>query len=210
MKRFFLTVILVLTMAGAFAQNGGVKGKVVSREGREAVGGVKVSIEGTTLTATTDDNGAFIFDNLPGGTYTLHFATPEFEELSIMVRVGNMLKDAGNVIIVPDNSIAVDDSMFAELDTDVESSGDASSLPSSLSASKDIFNNIASYKFSEMRFNVRGLDAQYTDVYLNGIRFNDALTGYGPWSLWSGLNDATRNQESTAGLLPSDFGVGGQ
>ncbi len=71
MKRFFLTVILVLTMAGAFAQNGGVKGKVVSREGREAVGGVKVSIEGTTLTATTDDNGAFIFDNLPGGTYTL-------------------------------------------------------------------------------------------------------------------------------------------
>lgn len=70
MKRFFLTVILVLTMAGAFAQNGGVKGKVVSREGREAVGGVKVSIEGTTLTATTDDNGAFIFDNLPGGTYT--------------------------------------------------------------------------------------------------------------------------------------------
>lgn len=209
MKRFFLTVILVLTMAGAFAQNGGVKGKVVSREGREAVGGVKVSIEGTTLTATTDDNGAFIFDNLPGGTYTLHFATPEFEELSIMVRVGNMLKDAGNVIIVPDNSIAVDDSMFAELDTDVESSGDASSLPSSLSASKDIFNNIASYKFSEMRFNVRGLDAQYTDVYLNGIRFNDALTGYGPWSLWSGLNDATRNQESTAGLLPSDFGVGG-
>lgn len=79
MKRFFLTVILVLTMAGAFAQNGGVKGKVVSREGREAVGGVKVSIEGTTLTATTDDNGAFIFDNLPGGTYTLHFATPEFE-----------------------------------------------------------------------------------------------------------------------------------
>ena len=50
MKRFFLTVILVLTMAGAFAQNGGVKGKVVSREGREAVGGVKVSIEGTTLT----------------------------------------------------------------------------------------------------------------------------------------------------------------
>jgi len=71
MKRFFLTVILVLTMAGAFAQNGGVKGKVVSREGREAVGGVKVSIEGTTLTATTDDNGAFIFDNLPGGTWAI-------------------------------------------------------------------------------------------------------------------------------------------
>jgi len=41
-------------------------------------------------------------------------------------------------------------------------------LPTSLSASKDIFNNIASYKFSEMRFNVRGYDSQYQDVYMNG------------------------------------------
>ena len=60
-----------------------------------------------------------------------------------------------------------------------------------------------------MRFNVRGLDSKYTDVYLNGIRFNDALTGYGPWSLWSGMNDATRNQESVSGLTATDYGVGG-
>ena len=60
-----------------------------------------------------------------------------------------------------------------------------------------------------MRFKVRGYDSQYQDVYLNGIRFNDALTSYGPWSLWSGLNDATRNQENTSGLTMSDYGLGG-
>ena len=54
------------------------------------------------------------------------------------------------------------------------------SLPSSLSSSKDVFNNIASYRFSEMRFNVRGYDSQYSSIYLNGIRFNDAMTGYAP------------------------------
>ena len=101
----------------------------------------------------------------------------------------------------------MDDSIFAEFDT--ESGNDAQSLPSSLSASKDVFNNIASYRFSEMRFNVRGYDSQYSDVYLNGIRFNDAMTGYTPWSLWSGLNDATRNQENTTGLAMGDVGVGG-
>ena len=100
----------------------------------------------------------------------------------------------------------MDDSIFAEFDT--ESGNDAQSLPSSLSASKDVFNNIASYRFSEMRFNVRGYDSQYSDVYLNGIRFNDAMTGYTPWSLWSGLNDATRNQEITNGSVMSDYGVG--
>lgn len=210
MKRILLTLMLALLAAGAYAQSGGVKGKVISRYGRSAVGGVKVSIDGVTQTATTDDVGEFVLDNLPKGTYTLHFEAPEFEDLSIMVRVADNVKDLNSVIIVPDSYMStVDDSLFAELDTDIESSGDNAALPSSLSASKDVFNNIASYKFSEMRFNVRGYDSQYTDVYLNGIRFNDALTGYGPWSLWSGLNDATRNQESTSGMQVSEVGLGG-
>jgi hypothetical protein len=58
-----------------------------------------------------------------------------------------------------------------------------------------------------MRFNPRGLRNE--NVYLNGIEFNDALTGYSPWSLWTGLNDATRNQESMAGLAGLGYGVGG-
>ena len=33
----------------------------------------------------------------------------------------------------------------------------------------NVFNNIASYQFSEMRFNVRGYDSQFSDVYMNGI-----------------------------------------
>ena len=33
--------------------------------------------------------------------------------------------------------------------------------------------------------------------------------GYTPWSLWSGLNDATRNQENTTGLQAADYGLGG-
>ena len=60
-----------------------------------------------------------------------------------------------------------------------------------------------------MRFNVRGYDSQYSDVYMNGIQLNDAMTGYTPWSLWSGLNDATRNQEITSGLNMGDMGIGG-
>lgn len=77
--------------------------------------------------------------------------------------------------MVPDNvAPTMDDAIFAEFDT--ETLDDAQSLPSSLSASKDVFNNIASYKFSEMRFNVRGYDSQYSDVYMNGIQLNDAMT----------------------------------
>ena len=202
-----LIFVFTLMSLTAFAQSGGIKGKVVSREGRVAVDGVKVSVTPGEMTATTDGRGGFVIENVEPGEYTLQFEAPEFEPLTLVVRVDKMVRDINTVILVPEVlSTVMDDSIFAEFDT--ESGNDAQSLPSSLSASKDVFNNIASYRFSEMRFNVRGYDSQYSDVYLNGIRFNDAMTGYTPWSLWSGLNDATRNQEITNGRSCRITGVG--
>lgn len=209
-----LKVLLILMLAAvtftSYAQDGGIRGKVVSRNGRVALSNVQVKIESLGLTATTDKDGNFIFENLPAGSYTVLFSTPDFEDLNLMVRVGDEhVQDLKSVIIVPSGpGTVLDDAVFAEFDSD-SSSSDTQALPSSLSSSKDLFNNIASYRFSEMRFNVRGYDSQYSDIYLNGIRFNDAMTGYGPWSLWSGLNDATRNQENYTGLEASDFGIGG-
>ena len=211
MRKFLLTILCTLCCFGAFAQMqmGGMKGVVVSRDSREPISGVAIAIDGIAINTTTNDRGEFIIEGLVPGEYTLTLSAIDFEDLEIMVRVKELVYDMQNVYMYPSTVATVDDSAFAELDTDVESSGDSQSMPSTLSASKDIFNNIASYRFSEMRFNVRGYDSQYQDVYLNGIRFNDALTSYGPWSLWSGLNDATRNQESTSGLNMSDYGLGG-
>ena len=193
----------------AVAQMGGMKGVVVSRDDRYPVGGVTINIDSESITTTTNENGEFYIDGLAAGQYNLTFEAIDFEELTLMVRVKELVHDMQQVVLIPSNQIVVDDSAFAELDSEVESGGDSQNMPSALSASKDVFNNIASYRFSEMRFNVRGYDSQYQDVYLNGIRFNDALTSYGPWSLWSGLNDATRNQEITSGLQMSDYGLGG-
>lgn len=211
MKIKNLLMLMVLTFASlaAMAQDGGVKGRVVSRDGRAALSGVKVTVESMGLTATTDGEGNFLFEGLPAGDYNLSFEAPEFENSNVVVRVDQLVKDTGIISLVPDMQSIIDASLFSEFDSDVESGGDSQALPSSLSSSKDVFNNIASYKFSEMRFNVRGYDSQYSSIYLNGIRFNDALTGFGPWSLWSGLNDATRNQENTSGLHSSGFGIDG-
>ncbi|MBR3846307.1 MAG: TonB-dependent receptor [Alistipes sp.] len=201
---------LMLSMLGlvAMAQDGGIKGRVVSREGRAAVSGVQITLMPGEQVATSDGEGHFLFEMVPGGEYSLLFEAEDFEPLTLAVRVGTMVRDLQTVMLVPAVPQEIlDDSIFSEFD--VETASDANSLPTSLSASKDIFNSIASYNFSEMRFNVRGYDSQYQDIYMNGIRLNDALTGYSPWSLWSGLNDATRNQEVTSGLVMSDVGLGG-
>ena len=64
----------------------------------------------------------------------------------------------------------------------------AQAWATSLSAFKDTFKTIASYNFSEMRLNFRGYHSQYTDVSMKLKRHNDALRGYTPLSLWSGVN----------------------
>ena len=208
--KFLLIVAMTMLVTTAFAQESGLKGRVLSRNGRAAVGNVAVTIAGTDFKAQTNDDGYFVLKGVPAGDYKLSFEAPEFENLDIVVKVENGVKDINAVIIAPKavSGEVLDDAIFAEFDND-SSASDTQALPSSLSASKDLYNNIASYRFSEMRFNVRGYDSKYTDVHLNGIRFNDALTGYGPWSLWSGMNDATRNQETTAGLETTDYGIGG-
>ncbi|MBR4046162.1 MAG: TonB-dependent receptor [Alistipes sp.] len=208
MKKFLLLILSAIISFSAYAQTGGMKGQVVSREDREPIAGVEITIDQLSKTIKTNSRGEFIVEGLEPGQYIMRFEAADFENLELMVRVKQLVHDMQEVVMVPNYMVAVDNSAFAELDTDVETFGDSQALPQ-LSASKDLFNNIASYRFSEMRFNARGYDSQYQDVYLNGIRFNDALTSYGPWSLWSGLNDATRNQEATSGLKMSDYGLGG-
>ena len=208
--KFLLVATMALLATSVFAQSGGVKGRVLSRNGRTAVGNAEVVVVGTDFKVKTNGEGYFELQGVPAGDYKLLFVAPEFENLDIVVKVENGVKDINAVIVAPKAvpGEVLDDAIFAEFDSETSSS-DTQALPSSLAASKDLYNNIASYRFSEMRFNVRGYDSKYSDVYLNGIRFNDALTGYGPWSLWSGMNDATRNQESAAGLAATDYGVGG-
>ncbi len=206
-----LTAASVLMHSQSMAQSvdtGGITGRVVSRIGRSALDGVKVSVQGTSITTYTAPGGQFTIPSLAPGQYTLEFSTPdgEFEPLTIMVRVTDAIKDINIIPLVPYASISgLNENELSEFD--MESDVEIQQSNPSLSASKNIFNNIAGYKFSEMRFKNRGLDGE--SVYLNGVLINDALTGYSPWSLWTGLNDATRNQEYVAGLGVSDFGVGG-
>jgi len=58
-------------------------------------------------------------------------------------------------------------------------------------------------------FRVRGFDSENGTVLLNGIPMNKLYGGRPQWSNWGGLNDATRNQELTNGLAPSNYTFGG-
>ena len=82
-KNFYaqISILLLLMISGrfAFAQNGMVSGKVLDDK-TKPVAYATVKLKGTTLGATTDDNGGYQIANVPAGTYTLQVSYIGFKE----------------------------------------------------------------------------------------------------------------------------------
>ncbi len=208
MKKLITLWLAVLAVAGAYAQaGGGIKGTVISRTDKARLEGVAVTLNTPQPRTTHSGNqGAFEFKDVPDGVWTLTFESDYYTATQVTVRVSGAVREV-LVSLSPEFRNADGNDDFAEFDT--ESADDSyQSAPLVLTASKDVFDNIASYNFSKMRFRQRGYESSHTDIYFNGIAMNDAQSGYSPWSLWGGLNDVTRNQENTSGLMIPDYGVG--
>ena len=212
-KKVLLTIVAVLCAASLFAQKsdfGGVKGTVVNRAGRAPIADATLTLSQkgeTVATAVSDADGKFLVENLPNGIYDMNIKVPGFLDANVNVTVEGYVKDLIFVGMTIEQVVAeVDDSNFAEFDMDDSGFEDA---PSILFGTNDPFTNIASFGFSNIRFKNRGYTSESQDVYLSGIRMNDAITGYSPFSLWSGLNEAMRAKETTVGNEVSDYGYGG-
>ena len=209
-----ITLALLFAAVSAFAQGentGGVKGTVVSREGKAPIENARlVLMKGAAEVSavTSDAEGNFLIPNLEDGNYTLVIAAPEYLEQQVnLAVVDGAVKNMFNLSLTSTRTVnETEDESLTEFDMD--DSGYADN-PTVLFGSNDVFNNIAGYNFSAVRFRARGYSSESQDVAFAGIRLNDAVTGYTPFSLWSGLNEATRSKESTTGLEASRFGIGG-
>ena len=213
MKRILLALTALLACAALFAQSptGGVKGTVVDRNGRQPVENARlVLMQGASEIATvaSAQDGTFYIAGLPDGMYTLVIEAPDFLENQVQVTVNDgYVKNMFNLSLTAVQRVSeVDEDNFAVLD--FEDSG-YNDNPTILFGSNDVFNSIAGYNFSAVRFRARGYTSESQETYLAGVKMNDAVTGYSPYSLWSGLNEATRSKESVNGAEVADFGFGG-
>ena len=211
-KKILLFIAAVLCSASLFAQSdwGGVKGTVVNRAGRASIADAELVItqQGKTVaTAVSGADGKFLVEDLPNGMYDMTVKAPGFLDAHVNLTIEGYVKDLIFVGMTVEQIVMdVDDSNFAEFDMDDSGFEDA---PSILFGTNDPFTEIVSYGFSNIRFKNRGYTNESQDVYLTGIRMNDAITGYSPYSLWSGLNEAMRSTEATTGNEVSDYGFGG-
>ena len=190
---------------------GGVKGKVVDRNGRAPIENAQVVLmQGAEEIETVQSaqDGSFLISSLPDGTYVLRITAPDFLETQVQVTVNDgYVKNMFNLSLTGVQHVTdIDDDSFANFDMDDSGFNDN---PTILFGSNDVFNNIAGYNFSSVRFRARAYSSESQEVYLAGVKMNDAITGYGPFSLWSGLNEAMRSKETVNGVEVSDVALGG-
>ena len=212
-KKYLLSISALILSVAMSAQNptGGVKGVVVDRSSKTALDGAVLKLySGTQEIATvrTGADGSFYIPDLKDGMYDLVIENSNYLQSKVNVTVNDgYVKNMFKLSLTPVHKVGeVDDASFTEFDLDDSGYQDS---PTILFGQNDVFNNIAGYNFSSVCFRVRGYSSESQDVYMAGVRMNDAITGYTPYSLWSGLNEAVRSKESVNGSEISDYGFGG-
>lgn len=92
-------------------------------------------------------------------------------------------------------------------DDDFDDDGSAV-VSSILTAGRDPFLSAAEFNFSPARFRLRGYESQGNAIFINAIDFSGLDNGFTPFGLWSGLNNAMRNQQNIYGLQAQGFSTG--
>lgn len=210
----------ILTIAAAALQlclfsmsaqdyTGAVKGTVVSRADRTPVAGahLEVSRNGKSIAQVdTKEDGKFFIANMADGMYDMIVKADGYLDQNVFVTVdGGFVKDLIFVSLTPTEAeFAVQDDY---IEYDIFDSG-YSDAPVILTGG-DVYTRATSYGFSSIRFKPRGYNSETQEVYLAGVRLNDAITGYSPYSLWTGVNEAVRSKDTSEGLEIGTAGVGG-
>jgi hypothetical protein len=207
MLRSFLISCFILALSSFITSQTTITGTVIDEISGQPLAGITVRSDYPDQT-TTDDEGKFSIKHASVGDIVLYFEqNGESIEYRQQVTSSEMV-DLGNITVnmspVPETEV--------ELPTITLDEGDDkedANISGLLQAGSDLFARMTNYTFSPARFKRRGLEAEYSDGYLNGLPINDLESGGVYWSNWGGLNDVMRQDAEVIGAEQSEWGYGG-
>ena len=203
--------VLQVVFAWSQERTSSVTGKVVDSKTQKPLESVVATIQNTTLTALTNQDGVFVFEKVVVGEQLLEINTAGYARqlLSIAVSEESAL-DLGTIIMEYDNTSEKQLSLITITESDLgDDNSGSESTAGLLQATRDVFQQAAAFNWGQARFRIRGLDNEYGKTMINGVAMDKIYDGRPQYANWGGLNDATRNQEFTMGSAPSDYTFGG-
>ncbi|MBW1297976.1 TonB-dependent receptor [Aquimarina litoralis] len=207
-------MIFLSSVAMTYAQQTGLKGKIVDASTNENLTQVLITIEGTLISATTNNSGEFDFGGvqLPLGEQIAVISLDGYitKRFPIIINEGSVL-DLKTIDLNYDvNQEQIQIGTISLTDNELDDGDDDASANVSglLQASRDVFLSAAAFDFSATFFRPRGLGNENAKVLINGIEMNKLNDGRPQWSNWGGLNDVQRNQEFSMGISANDYTFG--
>lgn len=216
MKKLFLPAVLLVVFASAVsAQILEIRGQIKDPATDQPIQGVEVSA-GSAYTRS-DAGGRFelLVKIAEGEKALVRFAGSGYQAHSIAVSPsGNGVAELGIILLSPtetpqpftDNESRIPIILLPEGESDDDISYE--NISGILSASQDPFIAAAAFNLSTGGFRVRGYRNE-TQVFFNGMPVTNIEDEGVYWSVWGGLNDVTRNRESTIDLSAGEYGFGG-
>jgi outer membrane receptor for ferrienterochelin and colicin len=184
-KGLYLTLALIGFSISAWSQNGTIGGVVTDAKTQETIIGANVVIQGTTVGAATDIDGAFVIQNVKPGTYTIvvSFVTYKTHTITdVVVESGNKtslaitlaedVAELQEIIVTAKKEIATDLNLLksikeSKLVVSGISSEQITKLPDRDVA--QIAQRVPGVTIVDNRFViVRGVPERYNQVMING------------------------------------------
>jgi hypothetical protein len=210
-KLIIFTIVVFLAGLGNISAQTTAKGIVKDVDGNP-LPGVTIQVQGTTISIPTNPLGEYILPSLPDGNYLLIYTLNGFQNTEQQVELKGGEINIAEVALKRTQVDEAQNQTLSEItissdDLDMDSKGQ--SVSGLLQSNADPFESAVAFTFSPARFQIRGYDSDYNQMYMNGIPVNDPESGFASWGAWGGLNDVTRNRESRYGLSTSNFSFGG-
>lgn len=184
-KTTIITAILVVLCATVFAQKGKISGLIIDKNTQETLIGVNISIDSSTLGATSDLDGKFEITDLTPGSYTLvvsyiGYADKKISnvevkadattEVNVTMEIGT--NELNEVEIVDFKKTNTETAVLLEMKNSNQIASGVSSQQIIKTADKDaaqVVKRIPGVTIQGNYINIRGLNQRYNNVLLHNV-----------------------------------------
>ncbi len=210
MNRTARVLTLFLLPLTLFAQHS-VSGTVTDAGTGEGLPGANVVVDGTSMGAAADAEGAFTISNVPAGTYTVTASVIGYANVSKSVNVSGdvTVNFALETSALELSALEVLASRAGEktpvaytnvTKAEMEARLGSQDIPMVLNTTPSVYATQQGGGAGDARINVRGFNQRNVAVMINGVPQNDMENGWVYWSNWDGVGDATSSIQMQRGL----------
>ena len=199
-----LNLFLLFTLFNYAQSMGALKGAILDYNTQKPLENVTVKVIDTNIYKLTDTEGTFFISNIPFGDNIVEISLKGYETQRYPISIlENQTLDLGIIYLYAEDATFDDSGQLVWNDDNPYENNQTY-----YSNSKDVFLKRVGFDFSPTFFSFRGYDASQSKILLNGIDITNLYNNRPLWNTFSGLNDITRNRQSTIGLSYSEQNFG--